>query len=188
MSIANIFKGWIGEKAVQFGMWMKLDGNIYKKFHNIIIQTADGTTQIDHVLLSVYGIFVIETKNYKGWIYGGATQKQWTQVLFGKKSQFKNPLHQNYKHTKALSEYLRVDHKKIHSVVIFIGEDVQLKTEFPPNVLTGGMSSYVKSFAEIIFSEDEINLFEDQLKNVKENQNILSNYNHIKSVKSRFKN
>lgn len=112
MSIANMFKGWIGEKAVQFGMWMKLDGNIYKKFHNIIIKTADGTTQIDHVLLSVYGIFVIETKNYKGWIYGGATQKQWTQVLFGKKSQFQNPLHQNYKHTKALSEYLRVDHKK----------------------------------------------------------------------------
>ena len=71
MLMLNIFKGWMGEKETQLGLWMKLDSNTYKRFHNIIIQTKNGTTQIDHIILSRYGIFVIETKNYNGWIFGG---------------------------------------------------------------------------------------------------------------------
>jgi restriction system protein len=84
MSLANIFKGWIGEKTAQFGMWLKLDKNTYRRFHNLILPTENGTTQIDHVLLSVYGIFVVETKNYEGWIYGDKTQREWTQVFLRK--------------------------------------------------------------------------------------------------------
>ena len=155
MSIANIFKGWIGEKAVQFGIWLKLDKNTYRRYHGLILQTENGTTQIDHVLLSIYGIFVVETKNYGGWIYGGETQREWTQVFFDKKNKFQNPLHQNYKHTKALASHLNVAHNKIHSIVMFIG-DAELKTEFPPNVLTGGLAAYIKNFKEVVFDESEI--------------------------------
>lgn len=186
MSVVSTIKGWIGEKTVQFGMWLQLDDNIYKRYHNVIIQSENGTTQIDHILLSIYGIFVIETKNYNGWIYGGETQKNWTQVLFGKKSQFQNPLHQNYKHTKSLAQYLHVDHRKIYSVIIFIGEDVELKSEFPSNVLTGNLSAYIQKFTKIMFDNSEIKRIENQLNQIKNSQNILSSYKHIKNVKTRY--
>lgn len=64
----TIFRGWLGEKAMQLGMWIKLDRSVYNRFHNLILSTPNGTTQIDHVLLSRFGIFVVETKNYTGWI------------------------------------------------------------------------------------------------------------------------
>ena len=187
MSIANIFKGWIGEKAVQFGIWLKLDKNTYRRYHGLILPTENGTTQIDHVLLSIYGIFVIETKNYGGWIYGGETQREWTQVFFGKKNKFQNPLHQNYKHTKALASHLNVAHNKIHSIVMFIG-DAELKTEFPPNVLTGGLAAYVKNFKEVVFDESEIKKIAEILAAKKDGQNILSSYKHVKDVKNRYQN
>ena len=52
-----------------------LDQDKYISFHGIALQTPDGSTQIDHVLISQYGIFVIETKNLTGWIFGSVNQK-----------------------------------------------------------------------------------------------------------------
>ena len=54
----------------------------YYPFNDVILKTPDGTTQIDHILISPYGIFVIETKDYSGWIFGSERQKKWTQSLF----------------------------------------------------------------------------------------------------------
>ena len=63
-------KGILGEKSVALFL-SKLDPKKYRVFHDLYIPTAKGkTTQIDHLIISRYGIFVIETKNYKGWIYG----------------------------------------------------------------------------------------------------------------------
>ena len=181
----NIFKGWMGEKETQLGMWMKLDSNTYKRFHNIIIQTKNGTTQIDHIILSRYGIFVIETKNYNGWIFGGKDQRFWTQVLFGTKNRFQNPLHQNYKHTRALADYLKIDHRKIHSIVFFIGDNVELKGDFPLNVMTSGLSSYIKKFNEFLFPDIEIIRLEQYLKQLETN-NTLSTRQHVQILKERY--
>lgn len=60
-------KGWVGEKLTTFGMWLRLDETVYRRIDDIILPTRNGTTQIDHVLVSVFGIFVIETKNMQGW-------------------------------------------------------------------------------------------------------------------------
>src|SRR3989338_2035760 len=158
----NIFKGWMGEKETQLGMWMKLDSNTYKRFNNIIIQTKNGTTQIDHIILSRYGIFVIETKN-----------------------RFQNPLHQNYKHTRALADYLKIDHSKIHSIVFFIGDNVELKSDFPPNIMTSGLSSYIKKFNEFLFSDTEIIRLEQYLKQSK-NNNTISTKQHVHILKERY--
>ena len=54
----------------------------YHLMNNITLPFKDGTTQIDHILVSRYGIFVIETKHYKGWIFGDENSKNWTQVLY----------------------------------------------------------------------------------------------------------
>jgi restriction system protein len=141
--MGSIFKGWIGEKVTQFGMWLTL-GAEYKCFHDVTLDTQNGTTQIDHIIVSRFGVFVIETKNYNGWIFGNEKQKTWTQSLYGKKYTFQNPLHQNYKHTMALSEAINVDHGSIHSIVFFIG-DAQFKTDLPENVMNSGIASYIKT-------------------------------------------
>jgi len=183
MSIVNIIKGWVGEKSAQLGMWLKLDDRIYIRFHNLILQTGNGTTQIDHIVLSRYGIFVIETKNFNGWIYGGEKQKDWTQVLFGKKSRFQNPLHQNYRHTKALSENLGTDHRKIFPLVFFIG-DAELKSDFPANVMNRGLSAYIKSFTEILFSDEQLDRLRDRLEQLKDSG--ISNRQHVRNLNTKY--
>lgn len=179
------FKGWVGEKETRLGLWLKLDGETYKRFHNIILETENGTAQIDHVILSRYGIFVIETKNYNGWIFGSKDQRSWTQVLFGKKSSFQNPLHQNYKHTRALAQFLNIDDNKTHSVVFFIGDNVELKGDFPPNVLSSGLSGYIKEFTEVLFSNTEFFSLERRLKQFQES-NTISSKQHIDNLQARY--
>ena len=76
-------KGWLGELLVRlFARWM-LDKRVYRKLHNVTLDTVDGTTQIDHVFISPFGIFVLETKNMRGWIFGSEKQAQWTQKIVG---------------------------------------------------------------------------------------------------------
>ena len=57
----------------------------YITLNDLLLPTRYGTTQIDHVVVSPYGIFVIETKNYKGWIFGHENSEEWKQSLLGKR-------------------------------------------------------------------------------------------------------
>ncbi|WP_265088790.1 nuclease-related domain-containing protein [Psychrobacter immobilis] len=69
MFIISTFKGILGETVINIATWLKLEKENYHRLNNITLPLANGgSTQIDHVIVSVYGIFVIETKNYKGWI------------------------------------------------------------------------------------------------------------------------
>ena len=112
-------KGRIGERAVSSVIGKDLDEETYIEFHDLIIPSRSGTTQIDHIYVSVFGIFVIETKNYTGWIFGSEKQSKWTQVVYKQKHYFQNPLRQNYAHIKALSELLQLPEEKFHSMVVF---------------------------------------------------------------------
>ncbi len=122
---------------------------------DVTLPTSDGTTQIDHIIVSIYGIFVIETKNMKGWIFGSENQATWTQKIYKHTNKFQNPLRQNYKHTKALETLLRIKPSKIHSVVVFVG-DSTFKTPMPPNVIKGiGFIRYIKSTTGIILDRED---------------------------------
>ena len=78
----------------------------YYVIDNVIIGNNNYSSQIDHVVVSPYGIFVIETKGYKGWIYGGENAQYWTQNIYGYKYQLYNPILQNQGHVKALMKIL----------------------------------------------------------------------------------
>jgi hypothetical protein len=175
-------KGWVGEKLTAAGMWLRLDENIYHRVHDVIIPTSNGTTQIDHIVLSVYGIFVVETKNYQGWIFGGEKNGTWCQSLYGKNSRFQNPLHQNYRHTQGLAEFLKLDPKLFHSIVFFIGE-CEFKTPMPENVLNGGLSTYIKKFNTPLFSPPEVLEIERTLIAAKVNG--LTKQVHVASLEQR---
>ncbi|PEV64361.1 hypothetical protein CN423_15065 [Bacillus cereus] len=96
------WKGKAGEKLVK-RILSKLDPKSYFVLHNVTVYTEYGdTTQIDHIVIAETGVFVVETKNYEGWIYGNEKSARWTQGIFRKKSSFQNPFRQNYKHIKAI--------------------------------------------------------------------------------------
>ena len=74
---------------------------------HVTLRLEDGsTTQIDHILVDTKGVFIIETKNYSGWIFANPRARVWTQTIYHLKSRFQNPLHQNYKHVKAVQKTL----------------------------------------------------------------------------------
>jgi hypothetical protein len=99
-------KGFFGEIFIRF-LLRFLDKEKYIVVNDVLIPTLDGrTSQIDHVIISIYGIFVIETKNYNGWIFGSEHSKNWTQVIYKTKNQFYNPIIQNKGHVKAIQDIL----------------------------------------------------------------------------------
>lgn len=151
------FKGGLGELTAHAGMKLFLDGNSYHIIRNVTLPTGKGSTQIDHVVVSRFGIFVIETKTMNGAIYGGENDRQWTQAMGGRKFRFMNPLRQNYKHTRTLAELLGVPHEKMISIVMLIG-DGELKTRdrLPPNVLTSDLAGFIKSYRVLVFTEEEV--------------------------------
>ncbi|MEO1145345.1 MAG: NERD domain-containing protein [Cyanobacteria bacterium J06638_22] len=187
MSLISSFKGWFGEAQTMLVHFLKLDSSIYKQFNNVTISGDRGTTQIDHIIVSRYGIFVIETKNMGGWIYGGERQAQWTQVFHAKKYKFQNPLHQNYRHTKALATFLHIDHEKLHSIVFFWG-DCTFKTDMPENVLQTGYSHYIKSQTKVLFSEAEVAMIGEAIATGRLPKGWKTHSQHVQSLRDRHNN
>jgi len=113
-------KGKLGEKEMSRYL-NRLPISEYIVLDDIMLENEFGKTcQIDHVVLSIYGIFVIETKNYKGWIFGGENSEEWTQDIYGKKFRLRNPIKQNYGHVKVLQKLLSEYGKyPFYSIVAF---------------------------------------------------------------------
>ena len=142
-------KGKRGEKRVYNILSKGLpDGFIV--LNDIYLPSSDGTTtQIDHIVVSQYGVFVVETKNYSGWIFANARDDEWTQVIYRRKSRFQNPLRQNYRHICALAECLGISKDYFHSVVAFT-ENCTFKTPMPDGVVhTVALADYIKSFDRV---------------------------------------
>ena len=108
-----------------------------------------------------YGVFVIETKTYKGWIFGDANSKVWTQSFRGKgrkasKFTFQNPIHQNYEHLCALENCTGIPKDVMKPVIAFSGE-ATFKTERPDGVCYfGGVVKYIKSFTTSIIRDGQV--------------------------------
>ena len=179
----SVLKGWLGEKTVTLGMWLSLNHRVYQRFHDVVVPSENGTTQIDHILVSPFGVFVIETKNMKGWIFGSENQSQWTQTMGRQKYRFQNPLRQNYRHTKCLSEFLGLDHDLFHSIVFFIGE-AAFKTPMPANVLVRGLASYVREFSTVVFSESQVQEISLHIRVMKSDR-TLNHGAHMQSLSDR---
>lgn len=99
--------GFMGELWTKEAL-LKLDKKEYKILNNIMIEVNDITHQIDHVIISKYGILVIETKQYNGYITGSEYDKNRCLKAGNKKIYINNPMHQNYGHVIALSKELNL--------------------------------------------------------------------------------
>lgn len=98
----------------------------YKRYlFNLYIPKENGeTTEIDVVLLHESGIYVFESKNYSGWIYGTESEQYWTQTFPAKRghsqeNQFFNPILQNRGHLRWLRAFLADRTLSFYSYIVF---------------------------------------------------------------------
>lgn len=181
-------KGRIGEKHVREGLIKHLDVAKYTIINDVTLPLEDGgTTQIDHIVVSDFGIFVIETKNMSGWIFGNEHQAKWTQTIHSSKYPFQNPIRQNYKHTKTLAHLLNMPHEKFHSVVIFTS-NAELKTKMPDHVgHLKEMMGYIKSFNKEVFDNNTKLEVINLVQSIKLKQGRKTNKQHVKYLKEEHK-
>ncbi len=162
-------KGYIAEYLT----WKILNDQAeYKKvLINLYIPNEYNTSEIDSVLINKYGIFVIESKGYSGWIFGNETQKNWKQVIYKSKNGFYNPIIQNRNHIKALASILEIKDVNIFRSYIVFSERCELKniTVSKPNVrvikrhqLQNTLNEDYKKYG-IVFSNSQIRNFSDKL-------------------------
>ena len=180
-------KGKMGEFAVSAHVKLYLNKDHYILLNDCTLPDEQNqTTQIDHILLSPFGVFVIETKNYKGWIFGGERQKMWTQKIYKKSFKFQNPLHQNYKHQKVLEAILAdiVDPALIHSVVVFM-PDCEFKTQMPQNVFRdAAWTDYIKSFADPAIPPMKLKRIQLRIEKEVLDKSWKTNRQHVENLKT----
>ena len=179
------FKGITGEFLVNTAARLFLPKDKYHLIKDVTLQTNDGTTQIDHIIVSRYGVFVIETKNMKGWIFGSASQKTWTQKIYRHTNKFQNPLHQNYKHVKTLEALLDIPAATIHSLVVFIG-DSTFKTTMPDNVTNaGGYIRHIKSKRELVLDQSDVDTVIAQIAQLRLQRGLATNRQHVSHLRQK---
>ncbi|MCL7943637.1 nuclease-related domain-containing protein [Marinobacter sp. ATCH36] len=177
------FKGKAGEFLVNVSARRLLEKSRYHLINNVTLPTEDGTTQIDHVLISEFGVFVVETKNMKGWIFGSPHQRFWTQKIFRSNHKFQNPLHQNYKHVKTLQALLGFGDHQMHSVVVFVG-DSTFKTSMPDNVTRGlGYVRYIKSKQGRVLSPEQVKEALEKMASGRLKESFSTDRAHVRHVR-----
>lgn len=161
-------KGAIGESNVASTL-RRLSSDEYKVLNNVLIKSGGRSSQIDHVVVSIHGIFVIETKKYSGWIHGNEKSQSWTQTFYKKKKKFRNPIKQNWSHIFALKDYLSYyQNVKYYNIIVFTG-NVKLKniTSETPVVYRRQLVRTIKANSELINLEvEQVNSITAKLSDV----------------------
>jgi cytochrome c-type biogenesis protein CcmH/NrfF len=159
----------------------------YHLLNHITLKQGDGTTQIDHILVSRFGLFVIETKDYTGWIFANADHATWTQATFNNKYKFQNPIHQNYRHVLAVKELLDfLPSTAIHSVVVFVG-DADFKTDIPAGVFTlPKLIEYLRSCTEEVLSINRMQFCVGRLETARLSISHKTDLAHIEDLQRRY--
>jgi hypothetical protein len=185
------FKGFAGEMLVHISAKIHLNREKYHILRNVTLPTADGTTRIDHIIVSEYGVFVIETKNMKGWIFGGAHQKTWTQKIFKYMNEFQNPLHQNCKHVETLKSILELNDQQIFSIVVFVGSST-FKTEMPDNVINRPeLIRYIKSKDQQVILSTDVQMILSKIESerlVPSRETTMAHIDHIEQIVEKKQN
>lgn len=170
----------------------------YKKvLINLYIPNKCNTCEIDSILINKYGIFVIESKGYSGWIFGNENQRNWTQVLYKRKTKFYNPITQNRNHIKALANILEIKDVNIFKSYIVFSERCELKriTVNKPNVrvikrnqLQNALDKDYEKYGDVL-SNSQIRDFNDKLTTYMFiDDNIRSEHiKYVEKVKSQIK-
>ena len=189
-------KGKRGEMRIH-EILLQMPGD-YHMMDDIVLKTNIGTTQIDHVVVSKYGIFVIETKNYRGEIYGDDNRQQWTQIIvtdvtyrkkwyktytYVTKNHFYNPVKQSIGHLyeikKILSEW---PHLKIIPIVVFAGTANLSNVKSNKHVIyDNNLIATIQNYRTVYLSDSDVQSVINRISE-KNMRNIIDNTTHVRNV------
>lgn len=184
-------KGRVGEKLLSSKL-SRLPKDQYRVLNNVILPTPKGSSQIDHLVISVYGIFVIETKNYNGWIFGGEYSEYWTQNIYGHKYKLYNPIFQNAGHIRAIRSVLKgYESFPIFPIVAFSRKaSIKIKVKEACVVYWNQVRRAIRKHDEHKLTWDQVNAICDTIQSVRlkaSKENRKQHRRVIRSVKKQKK-
>lgn len=191
-------KGIRGEERVH-KVLMNLPDD-YHIFDDVVLKTERGTTQIDHVVVSKHGVFAVETKNYRGDIYGDDNRQQWTQIIVTKvryrskwyktytyvtKNHLYNPVKQSLAHVYAIKNCLKKwPYLKVVPIVVFTGGADISKVKTSHHVIYDSyLVDTILSYRNTYLSDDE---YHNVINSIASNniRELVSERTHVSNIKS----
>lgn len=142
----------------------------YRCLHDLLLKYEGYTVQIDHAVISEYGVFVIETKNFRGHIYGSSEQKRWVQINKGKKRRFYSPTIQNNRHRFVISRICKLPIEKVIPITVFVGKCELHLEDIGRTILSKDLLPYIYGITEKILSQSDV----EKIYNRLESKNITS--------------
>ena len=178
-------RGWAGEMRVKSVIGKTNPGTRFVINDFKFRVSENKTTQIDHILINRSGVFVIETKNYSGRIYGNEKSLEWTQVLnYGKvKNKLYNPIKQNKTHVYHISNILGHNIPIISAVVFVQGNIYYIEADDVYSL--GGLRALIQSRPAVLSLEEMEALYN---KLIQVNDKSITTAEHISSINSIMSN
>lgn len=180
---------WISEYMVNNGF---IKGH-FKTLRNIYVPHKGRTSEIDLLIIHEKGLFVLESKNYSGWIFGSENHGYWTQSLPNKqKNKFYNPIKQNRTHISALSNFLDIDKDKFMSFIVFsercelkkVPKDTEEYKIFKRNLLHRILRMELEK-RQVIFTPDRVDEITAKLQSLTEVSDEVK-CEHVDNINARF--
>lgn len=185
-------KGLYAEKLVLTQLKLKLPKNAII-LENVTIPYQTYTTQIDFIVLLPTGIYVIEVKNYKGFITATTKYDKWfikyQNHQNAKTYRINSPLHQNQAHCDALAKLLRLSQSVFFNVVSFTNRaNVRVaKGEHLPNICTGKeLIDYINQPRPILYSQDDLERINVNITRNRLIPDLKTDYLHVKLIQQKY--
>lgn len=172
----------------------------YTILNDLVFRTEKGTTQIDHIVVSKYGLFTIETKNYRGEIYGDDNRQEWTQLIvtnvtyakkwwktytYVTKNHFYNPVKQSLGHAYRIKELLTAyPHLKVIPIVVFTGDAILSNVESRHHVVyEENLLSVINEYNIQYLNDEDVQTILNilQVNNVRE---VVNDWQHVKNLQA----
>jgi hypothetical protein len=188
------FGGWrfpsfqnTGEELVSRVLLAQFRPPDYHLMNHVTLRIGSGTTQVDHILVSRFGVFVIETKDYNGWIFATESDAKWTSVHYRLKYRFQNPVRQNFRHVVAVQALLDfVPRDAIKSVVVFCGT-AEFKTDVPPGVVhVDELVPYLARHTVELMALNHLQYAVGRLETARLTLSGKTDVEHVQSLRRRF--
>ena len=128
-------RGDIAESRVRRILASGLERNRYTILNDVLLPSGGGSVRIDHLVVSRFGIFVIESQYATGWVSGTPVQDRWKQTVLGRITRFDNPVGLNQRQVLAVQSMLGLPSRMVHGMVVMVGPR-GFKTDMPDYVVT----------------------------------------------------
>jgi len=175
-----LIKEWSGRRQVYAATEFLLESSDYYLMKDVVLLTFEGLIQIDLIIVSRFGVFVVATYHYAGVIDGTDLDDQWTQISKKKERyEFQNPSYQNRKNVETLKSLIGLEKNKIFPVVVFDGISAFKSTMMPRITRGSEFLQYIRSKQELLLTTNEIQKIVETIEAKRKKQGLVSGLKHV---------